>query len=66
MHTHVCVPTLVHECTCAHAYNDCGGQKKVLDSRQLELQVVMSHLGLGAKLGSSGKARSTLNHYGIL
>ena len=54
----------VYEFVCMHMYVVVyGGQKKVLESLELELQVIVSHLMwvLGTKFQSSGRGVSTLN-----
>lgn len=58
MCTCVCVPECYHVCTETHR-----GQKRVSETWELELQMVMSsHVGLGTELGSPAKAATTPNH----
>jgi hypothetical protein len=62
---HFCVSVWV----CVHAkMGALGVQKKVSDTLELELQVVLSHLlqkGFGTKHGSSAEAICTLKHKAI-
>ena len=59
------LPVCMYVCMYVYTVQVCpqGGQKRVLDSQDLELKMVMSHhVVLGTKPESSGRSPSTLNH----
>jgi hypothetical protein len=61
----MCVCTCM--CMLAHECRTCGGERKVLDPMELELEVVVSCLMsvLGIESRSSGKAACALN-WGVI